>query len=778
VTPSGTAVPIPLNVGTNTVNVDLKAEDGTTTKNYTITIKRSAAALATTSLIVNESELVVNIPLKRMSDTGPVLLQISTTSVFASAGQDYDPPTPNPIDFHWTDGTLTKNFPITIKDPPNTDEPNENFLVTIGGEEMAVAETVNVLILNSVDNTVPGVTASNPSAGEVLDLPTGATEELVGLASDNKGVKEVKVSLNGASAVNAAMNPTGDQSPLNSTYSLVLAPRTGANTLQIQAFDHLGKSTILTRNFTVRRPLVVDVNAEFGSVTAGFGVVGGSYREVGKSFTITATPKTGKIFTGWTVLGDDIANGGVDFVPSRLGIAATALEKPALTFIFREGLLLSANFMDNPYDDGEVAGTYTGLIKASPDLPDRPTGTDGSVPGVGTEGYFTASVMTTGAFSGKVTIDGFVLNVAGTFDHQGRARFGTTRAFTQTVARTNKPSLIVKFDIGGPPLSVVPTPGKITGRVTALEFQKSSIASVSTVEAERAHFTGLTLDKTVPDSYLTVTGTAASPKGRTDGVFTVVLPSVPLTSQPDRIEAVFTEQDYPQGDGVGTIRVTKAGAVTLSATLADGTAVTGSGSLSQDLNAALFAQLYNLKGFFSAPVTLNSTQADSDLKKTAAGEVLWSRPFNNKSHYYPYGWAETLELDLLGARYVATAGKSIMRAPNGAFLQNPDGDGNVVMSLIDGQLPLGGLVKSANLSTMDIVTRVPDNDPTFTMLVTRSTGIISGVFDHTDDTKPAYKAAVFQKGPNAGAYGYFLTKQPTPIDYTGQSGGVTIIGEP
>jgi hypothetical protein len=53
-----------------------------------------------------------------------------------------------------------------------------------------------------------------------------------------------------------------------------------------------------------------------------------------------------------------------------------------------------------------------------------------------------------------------------------------------------------------------------------------------------------------------------------------------------------------------------------------------------------------------------------------------------------------------------------------------------------------------------------------------------GTFDHTDDTKPADNAIIFQKGPNAGARGYFLTKQPVPIDYTGKSGKVEVIGAP
>jgi len=88
------------------------------------------------------------------------------------------------------------------------------------------------------------------------------------------------------------------------------------------------------------------------------------------------------------------------------------------------------------------------------------------------------------------------------------------------------------------------------------------------------------------------------------------------------------------------------------------------------------------------------------------------------------------------------------------------------------------LTRSANLSTADVVTKVPDNDSTFTLIITRATGAISGTFNHTDDTVPPYSGIIYQKGPDAGARGFFLTKQPTPIDYTGESGGVMLIGQP
>ena len=85
---------------------------------------------------------------------------------------------------------------------------------------------------------------------------------------------------------------------------------------------------------------------------------------------------------------------------------------------------------------------------------------------------------------------------------------------------------------------------------------------------------------------------------------------------------------------------------------------------------------------------------------------------------------------------------------------------------------------SWRVSTTDAVIKVPDNDPTFSLLITRASGAISGSFTHTSDGVAILKGTIYQKGPSAGAYGFFLTKQPVPIDYTGESGGVKVIGAP
>lgn len=737
-----------------------------------------AIAFQDANVFVNEGAVTINVPIVRTGGSdGAVSVRVNS-AIGSATLADYN--IVNNVLVNFANGETSKTVPVTILNDALA-ENNEAFTLTLsnvlGGAVLGGQQVVTIRILDP-DTTVPTVTVTGPAAAAIVNVNSGATVNITGSVTDNKGVKTVQVSLNGGVFVDAVLTPSGSTSPLSTNYTLAVTPKTGANTVSVKSIDHrTNASATMTRTFTVYRPLVVNADSALGSVTAGFSPT--SFREVGKSLTLAATPKppttmppfAGAIFVGWTLGGQDEANGNAAFMPQRLGVAASALEKQSLTFIFREGLVLTATFVINPF--ASMAGTYTGIVSPDDSLPDRlPAGfgpEDGTPPSNSTQGFFSATLMATGAFSAKLTIDGFVLGMSGVFDTSGAARFGSSRALSLAVPRPNKPSLVVDFTLSG---------DQIVGTVTAKDFKQSAVTAVSHFVAEFAYFTGLTGPRTVPDEYLTVTGTAPSPSGRTDGVFTVIFPSTPQGSQPTRIQdAGFTTLDYPQGTGVGTIRVSKAGLVILTGTLADGTAVSASGSLSQYLSVALFSPLYTSKGFISVPLQLDSSGTASDMQPGMGPGALWSRPFMNTSHYYPYGWPEVIKVDMMGAKYVVTAGQSCMRGSNGGPLQPADEDGNAALSFSDGQLT-ETLVKIANLSMADVVTKVPDNDPTFTLMINRTTGAVTGTLTHTNDTVPAFNAIIYRKGANCGAHGFFLTKQPVPIDYTGESGGVSLIGEP
>lgn len=741
-----------------------------------------------TGFTVDEALGMITIPLKRTGgDYGAVTVDVSTSHGTAT-GPDYTPLVSSTVSF--ASGAVVPAVPLQVSiQTPDADEANETFYVTLSnpGARARLGTPVQVPVtiidassyLPNKDGAVPtSLVITNPASNNALvGLAPHGMLTISGTVRDNKGVQKVEVTLNGVTTVNASLSIPG---ATNTAFSVDVEPVTGTNTVVVKASDYAGNSTTATRSFKVMRPLLVDVELAAGSVTPGY--AGATFREVGKSYTITAIPKApttsddGTLFLGWSIGGVDVAQNDDPFTNARLGVVASALAKNILTFTFREGLELTPVFIPTPFVAG-VTGTYNGLIRPSSSAPT----VNGTAVSNSTEGYFNAAVQKTGSFSGKLTVDGLTLNVAGMFDELGRARFGTSRALALTVARTNKPSLTVSLDIGlaGGPSS--PVVGKISGTVTAKKFQQSVVEAVSVVDADRTPFTGLTQPLAVVDNYLTVTVPTPPtwPTGRMDGVFTVVLPPVILASQPDRIRvaAAFTTKDYPQGHGHGTIKVTKAGVVTLAGTLADGTTVSASGTLSADYRVALFAQLYNKQGFLSGWVNLDDVQPDSDLRALAG--MLWARPLINTSHYYPRGWPEVLAVDLTGAQYEVKAGQSVLKAHHDALIRDDSVNGNAELVFSGGQLGTGvTLSRLVYLSKADLVTKVPDNDSTFSLTMDRKTGGIRGTFTDIDDTKPEYKGIIYQKGAKAGGYGYFLTKQPQTIDYTGESGAVEMTGQP
>ncbi|MEQ1858676.1 MAG: CAP domain-containing protein [Chthoniobacteraceae bacterium] len=178
-----------------------------------------------------------------------------------------------------------------------------------------------------------------------------------------------------------------------------LAP--GANTLRIESLSAGGAVLrTATRNirYVVLAPVVISLTGS-GSITAGF--AGTSLREVGRSYTITATPLAGSIFAGWS--------GG-----------ATTLSR-TLTFSVPEGgLALAAAFIPNPFLAG--AGGYAGLF----------TGSDG------TRGVATLSLGSNGLFTGRLRLNGQSLVFKGRFDATGAARVNVaTYALTLTYANAS-----------------------------------------------------------------------------------------------------------------------------------------------------------------------------------------------------------------------------------------------------------------------------------------------------------------------------------------------------
>ncbi|MDB6076148.1 MAG: hypothetical protein JWO89_3788, partial [Verrucomicrobiaceae bacterium] len=565
----------------------------------------------------------------------------------------------------------------------------------------------------ALDTVKPGVTVSSPSAAALSITGTpGGTLNVTGTATDNIGVDHVSVTLNGGAPALATLNSAG---ALSSPYAFTLHPVGGANTLRVQSFDTTGNpSVIVTRSFTYVVKVALTVNTSGpGTVT---GKMAGAVYQVGKAYVLTAVrngPGSTNIFDGWT--GD--------------GLTPAAKVLPRLSFVFSDALALNpvvtAAFIVNPFTVA-ATGSFNGLVSAT-----TPPATNEN------SGFINLNVTTAGSFTGTLKIDARSLVLAGQFDNTGHAVFGPGRTSTVTVVRTGKASLV----LGAVTLDFTPSgTHQITGTIG--QQNRDTVIPMSTLVADRAAFS---LGSPVPPQY--------------KGYYTVVIPAQAQTNG-------LTSPDFPQGDGIGSLTVTAAGLVTLSATLADGTAVTASAPLSATRTCPLFAQIYLSKsGSFGGLITLNDGLADHDLLGTG---FLWFKPYLG-GQTYPYGWPEGVSTIPFGAKYASIPGTSVLPGVSAVGIQVH----NALLAFQQGGLT-HDVTKVLHLSPLNVVTRfgIPA-DPSYSLALTAATGKFGGTFAHTDGTRPAFSGVICQKGPQGGGYGYFLA--PTvKIIGGGQSGHVSL----
>lgn len=561
-------------------------------------------ALSVAKRDVNEEGGSVTINIVRTNGrTGDVSVQVATSGGTATANVDYDAILPTTVNF--ADGETSRPVTVIIRDD-TTSEPNETFNIQLSsftGASPGSITTTQVRILEP-DSDPPRVAITTPALNARVN--EGAVN-VAGTAGDNKGVASVHVKLNSGPFVDATTTLAANT--LSATFTAPLNPQPGLNTVKAYSVDTRGlPSTEVTRSFTyvVLRPLTlaVDSDAAPGTVPGTVAIspaVALDKLELGKTYTLTATPKTGFVWNGWTAP----------------GVTGAAAEANKLTFTMTPGLAITANFLRNPFVPA-VAGEYNGLVKAS----------GVTVPTNATNGLFTANVTAAGGFSGTVKIDGLSLPVSGAFDNAGHARFGPTRATSVAVARTNgKPPLTLVLNLDMNPAGT----NKITG--TLNEPARNGLSATSAIDADRAAFDGKTPG----------TSTAA-------GFYTVVFPAQAQTNG-------LTAPNFPQGDGIGSITLSTAGVVSFAATLADGTAVSSSSKLSKTKRAPVFAQLYDKGGSLSGQAVFDDTQTATDVSGATA--FLWFKP-RTGGQYYPDGWAEGVSTQLVGARFAVPAGESVL----------------------------------------------------------------------------------------------------------------------
>ena len=238
---------------------------------------------------------------------------------------------------------------------------------------------------------VAWVNFASPAEGAVV------TEGAVVVSGNSDGAASVQISVQNANGISAWATVAGTQSW--STTLRNLTP--GANSLRVRSLDASGgvlAQTTRTIQYLVVRPLTIQVVGQ-GSVGAFSGT---TQRRVGTTYTITATPAAGWLFSGWS--------GSWDGTRATVNVA------------MREGLNATATFVQNPFIARR--GTYVGLIES-------PSG----------RRLLRIQLNAFGKVTGRLLYAGRQYAISGEFRLNGRA--------TIRLARPNAAALVLVLDLNG-----------------------------------------------------------------------------------------------------------------------------------------------------------------------------------------------------------------------------------------------------------------------------------------------------------------------------------------
>ena len=281
-----------------------------------------------------------------------------------------------------------------------------SFLVIVTNITGSVTSNPALLVVNPPQNdtTAPTVSITSPAAGII-------TNEIIvvsGKASDKSGISAVYYSVNGGTYLPATGSATFD------TWGpVVVTLIPGTNTVSVYSVDHAGNSsTVVTRTYVrvLKDALALTVNGN-GTVK---GATNGQQMELGRSFTLTATPAAGHVFSNWTAIS-----------AFRPLVQSSA---PTLTYLMSSNTTVTANFVPNPF--GVVAGKYHGLFYEN----DETNGVQH-----GSSGHFILTTTAGGGYSAALLGGGLKLSASGQLDLDGRA--------TNTIPRKGTNALTVTWHV-------------------------------------------------------------------------------------------------------------------------------------------------------------------------------------------------------------------------------------------------------------------------------------------------------------------------------------------
>ncbi len=276
-----------------------------------------------------------------------------------------------------------------------------SFDVAANGTASARSATLTVagisvdVIQAAADGTPPVVMWTAPTQGARL---LGLTNVLSGTADDAGGLAAVEFQVGSGPFVATA-------GTTNWTANVVLPA--GTNVLRVRAVDLAGNiSTTNTR--TVFQVVSNAIGLSVAGAGRILGATNGQGLEIGRSYSVTAVPDFGSVFSGWS--------GGLS--------SGSAV----LNFLMISNLALQATFIPNPFD--LVKGTFNGLFY------------DSNAMDSASSGFFTLKLAGNGAYSAVLR--------SGRSRYSGRGRFDSLGLATNDLPRPGTNAWHVVWQLGAP----------------------------------------------------------------------------------------------------------------------------------------------------------------------------------------------------------------------------------------------------------------------------------------------------------------------------------------
>jgi hypothetical protein len=356
-----------------------------------------------------------------------------------------------------------------------------------------------------------------------------------GRAQDNLQVAGVWCQTNGFWSYASPSNGTW----ANWTVDVALVP--GLNMVRAYAVDAAGNRSLTnTVSFTY---VATD---RLTLVTTGKGTLSPNYSnallEVGKTYTITATPGSGYVLSNWT--------------GTVLGVPVVSSNTSRLSFVMRSNLVLEADFIPNPFI--ALKGSYNGLFYPTINQQPAPYGATNS-------GFFALALASNGGFSGRVGLQGTSLPFTGRFNAQLQAQ--------PQVARWGQPALTLNLQLN--PAMPDGATNVLTGTVGSGAQWQADLLAYRAIAAGSNAYGG---------AYTMLVGGCED-----DGQCFGTLTNVPWGDSPAVAQVSPT---------TGTLQ--------MSGSLADGSLVSQSTAVSENGLWPLYLPLYNGRGFLLGWISLDA----------------------------------------------------------------------------------------------------------------------------------------------------------------------------